>query len=116
MHEAIRCCASGYGRVVALGFYQGGGNNLELGREFHHSSFYSMGASSILAINQRREPAQGCAWDRVRVYNTVTNMIGDGRIKTKGLITHTFPFECAAEAFELMDRHPEDVIKAVLTF
>jgi 2-desacetyl-2-hydroxyethyl bacteriochlorophyllide A dehydrogenase len=34
LHEAIRVTASGYGRVVAVGFYQGAGTDLRLGEEF----------------------------------------------------------------------------------
>jgi 2-desacetyl-2-hydroxyethyl bacteriochlorophyllide A dehydrogenase len=116
LHEAIRCCASGYGRVVALGFYQGGGSDLRLGEEFHHSSFQPMGASSILAIRHRPEPAPGRPWDRVRVYHTMALMLGEKRLKVDGLLTHTFPYAHAAEAFELVDQHPEKVIKVALTF
>ena len=116
LHEAIRCCASGYGRVVALGFYQGPGQDLRLGEEFHHSSFYEMGASTILALNCRRQPAHGRAWDAPRVYHTVARMLADGQLQTEGLLTHTFPFDQAAQAFELIDKHPEKVIKVALTF
>jgi 2-desacetyl-2-hydroxyethyl bacteriochlorophyllide A dehydrogenase len=116
LHQAIRCCASHYGRVVALGFYQGPGTDLRLGEEFHHSSFYPMGASSILAINHRGEPAPGRAWDRIRVYHTLAQMLGDGRLKTDGLLTHLIPYAQAAEAFALVDEHPEQVIKVALGF
>ena len=93
LHQAIRCCASGYGRVVALGFYQGQGEDLYLGHEFHHSSFYSMGASSILAINHRLNPAPGRAWDRTRVYRYSAKMLADKYLKTEGLLTCLFDFE-----------------------
>ena len=116
LHEAVRCCASNYGRVVALGFYQGEGKNLRLGEEFHHSSFYPMGASKILAINHRGEPAPGRAWDRIRVYHTFAKMLGDGIIKTDGLITHKFKFEDAQKAFDLIDKNPEEILKVILTF
>ena len=116
LHEAIRCCASGYGRAVALGFYQGTGQELRLGEEFHHSSFYPMGASSILALNCRREPAPGRAWDRVRVYHQLAQMLGQGRLRTDGLLTHLVPFERAKEAFDLVDCQPEQVLKVALTF
>ena len=116
LHEAVRCCASGYGRVVAVGFYQGGGHDLRLGEEFHHSSFYGVGASSILAVNHRREPAPGRAWDRIRVYHLVAKMLADGRLKTDELLTRVFPFGQAAEAFALIDEHPERVMKVALKF
>lgn len=116
LHEAIRCCASHYGRVVGLGFYQGPGTDLRLGEEFHHSSFYPMGASSILALCHRGEPAPGRAWDRIRVYHELARMLGEGRLRTDGLLTQVIPFERAAEAFALVDQHPEQVIKVALGF
>jgi 2-desacetyl-2-hydroxyethyl bacteriochlorophyllide A dehydrogenase len=116
LHEAVRCCASGYGRVVAVGFYQGAGTDLRLGEEFHHSTFNSMGASSILAIDHRKAPAPGRAWDRIRVYRTISKMLGDGTLVVRDLLTHTLPQTNAGEAFELIDQHPEEIIKVALTY
>jgi len=116
LHEAVRCCASGYGRVVAVGFYQGAGTDLRLGEEFHHSTFHSMGASSILAIDHRKMPAPGRAWDRIRVYRTVAGMLGDGTLVVHDLLTHTLPQSEAQDAFELIDQHPEKIIKVALTY
>lgn len=116
LHEAVRCCASGHGRVVALGFYQGAGTDLRLGEEFHHSSFLPMGASEILAINHRSAPAEGRAWNRDRIHRNIARMLGDGTLSTMGLLTHTFPQEEAAAAFALVDHSPQDIIKVALTF
>ena len=116
LHESIRCCASGYGRVVALGFYQGAGTDLRLGEEFHHSTFHSVGASSILALDHRNEPAPGRAWDRLRVYQTVAGLLGDGTLTTGQLLTRTFPQIEASEAFELIDRSRHGPIKIALTY
>ena len=116
LHESIRCCSSGYGRTVAVGFYQGPGTDLRLGEEFHHSSFFSLGASSILAINHRRQPAQGRAWDRIRVYRTVSEMLAKAELQTKSLLTHSIHWSEAARAFELVDKHPEEVIKVALKY
>jgi threonine dehydrogenase-like Zn-dependent dehydrogenase len=32
------------------------------------------------------------------------------------LITHRVPFERAAEAYELIDRHPDEALRVVLTY
>lgn len=40
----------------------------------------------------------------------------EGSVQPKEIITHTFPFEKAEQAFALNDEHPEDVLKIVLTF
>jgi 2-desacetyl-2-hydroxyethyl bacteriochlorophyllide A dehydrogenase len=116
LHDAVRCCASGFGRVVAVGFYQGAGTDLRLGEEFHHSTFYSMGASSILAIDHRKVPAPGRAWDRIRVYETIARMLSEGTLVVRDLLTHTLPQSEADEAFALVDQHPEGTIKVALTY
>jgi L-gulonate 5-dehydrogenase len=43
-------------------------------------------------------------------------MLGDGTLSTAGLLTHTFPQAEAAAAFDLVDRHPEEIIKVALTY
>jgi 2-desacetyl-2-hydroxyethyl bacteriochlorophyllide A dehydrogenase len=116
LHEAVRCCGSGFGRVVAVGFYQGAGTDLRLGEEFHHSTFHSMGASSILAIDHRKVPAPGRAWDAIRVYRTIAGMLGDGTLIVRDLLTHSLPQSEADEAFALIDQHPEGIIKVALTY
>jgi threonine dehydrogenase-like Zn-dependent dehydrogenase len=116
LHEAVRCCASGYGRVVAVGFYQGAGTDLRLGEEFHHSTFNPMGASAILAINHRNAPAPGRAWDTIRVYRTTARMLGDGSLAVRDLLTHILPQSEAGRAFELIDQHPEETIKVALSY
>lgn len=46
----------------------------------------------------------------------VTDLLATGRLRTDGLITHRIPFERAAEAYELIDRRPEETVKVVLTY
>lgn len=43
-------------------------------------------------------------------------MILDGRVPAERLITHRFPFEEAASAFDLATRREEGVLKALITF
>jgi 2-desacetyl-2-hydroxyethyl bacteriochlorophyllide A dehydrogenase len=58
LHEAIRCGAPIYGRVMAIGWYQGEGHGLRLGEESHHSSFGRGGTCQIRANNHRAPPAR----------------------------------------------------------
>ncbi len=50
------------------------------------------------------------------MHDTAVQLLASGRLRTDGLITHRFPFERAAEAYELIDRHPDEVVKVVLTY
>jgi len=116
LHEAIRCGARGYSKVIAVAWYQGPAKNLYLGEEFHHG----LGATQIISggpgINNRLPPAVGRQWDILRVVKTSFDLLKKGKICVEGLITHRFRFEEAEKAYELIDKHPEDCIKVILTF
>lgn len=46
----------------------------------------------------------------------VIDWFKEGKVQPKEIITHTFPFAKAAEAFAFNDEHPDKVLKIVLTF
>jgi threonine dehydrogenase-like Zn-dependent dehydrogenase len=56
------------------------------------------------------------AWDRGRVSQVVTDLLDRGRLRTDGFITHRVPFARAPQAYALIDEHPEEVVKVVLTY
>jgi len=117
LHEAIRCGAPGYSRLVATAWYQGGAEDLRLGEEFHHGgSHMGRAATEILINNCRRPPAPGRQWDRSRLINKAFDLIVRGKVKAENLISHRIPFADAPKAFELIDKHPKDVMKVILTF
>jgi threonine dehydrogenase-like Zn-dependent dehydrogenase len=100
------------GKVVAGGFYQGGGTALRLGEEWHHNRLNMISSMGVWDCPHRDYPA----WDRARVHATATDLLAKGKLRTDGLITHRIPFQQAAEAYELIDQHPEEVVKVVLTY
>jgi 2-desacetyl-2-hydroxyethyl bacteriochlorophyllide A dehydrogenase len=110
LHEALRCVALA-GTVVAAGFYVGGGSDLRLGEEFHHNRLTLVGSMSGWGAPQR-EPG----WDRRRLRATALDLIARGRLDVAALVTHRIPFERAAEAYELIDRRPEETLRVVLTY
>ncbi|MGQ9851311.1 MAG: zinc-binding dehydrogenase [Aggregatilineaceae bacterium] len=111
LHEAMRSVRVA-GTVVAGGFYQGGAIALRLGEEWHHNRLTLISSMGVWGCPHRDYPA----WDRARVHATAVQLLATGRLRTDGLITHRFPFERAAEAYELIDRHPQEVVKVVLTY
>lgn len=116
LQEAIRCGAPIYGRAMAVGWYQGEGIGLRLGEEFHHSSFGAGGTCQIRANNHRVPPAPARAWDIRRVVNTFFGLMAAGKIDLEGLISHRIPFREAAKAFELVDKHTDQISKVILEF
>lgn len=108
LHEAIRATAYN-SKVVAAGFYQGEGAGLRLGEEFHHNRIQLL-SSQIQGIN----PALDHRWDRLRLEQTVMRLAAEGQLEVLSLITHTFPFAQAAQAYQLLDQRPGEALQVVL--
>lgn len=110
LHEAIRSVAVG-GQVVAAGFYQGDGAGLRLGEEFHHNRV-SVVASQIGGV----PAALGQRWSQARLQRTFLAQVASGAVAVERLVSHVLPVRRAAEAYELLDRHPADALQVVLEF
>jgi len=110
LHEAIRSCAYS-SRVIALGFYQGAGINLYLGKEFHHNRI-NIVCSQIAGIN----PSLQHRWNFERLEEAVMTLLLKKKLRLNRLVTHKIRFKEAPKAFELIDKHPEKVVQVVLTY
>jgi threonine dehydrogenase-like Zn-dependent dehydrogenase len=55
-------------------------------------------------------------WDRPRVSRTVMELLARSAVRVEELITQTFPYDRAPEAHRFIDEHPEETIKAVLSY
>jgi 2-desacetyl-2-hydroxyethyl bacteriochlorophyllide A dehydrogenase len=108
LHEAIRSVAYS-SRVCVAGFMQGDGMGLRLGEEFHHNRVQLIG-SQISGV----APALQHRWNRMRLDTTAIDLAVAGRIAVSDLITHTFPLEQAADAFELLDQGGPEVLQVAL--
>lgn len=110
LHEAIRATAFN-SRVVAAGFFQGGGSALRLGDEFHHNRV-ELVCSQISGVSPRLDHR----WNATRLERTVMQLAADGRIDVEALVSHVLPAERAPEAFRLLDERPEEAVQVVLAF
>lgn len=110
LQEAIKSTAYN-SKVICSGFFQGGGTALMLGEEFHHNRI-NVVCSQILGVN----PALSHRWDELRLQRTVIELAAAGRIDLDSLITHRIGVDQAPEAFELLDRRPNEAVQVVLTF
>ncbi|MGA4990928.1 zinc-dependent alcohol dehydrogenase [Nonomuraea bangladeshensis] len=110
LHEAIRTVRKG-GRVVAAGFYQGDGVGLRLGEEFHHNQvqLVSSQIGGVASWLSHR-------WDVERLQRTFMELVHRGEVEVAELITHVVPVERAAEAFDLLDKHPSEVLQLIFRF
>jgi threonine dehydrogenase-like Zn-dependent dehydrogenase len=110
LHQAIRLAGVG-GTVIAAGFYQGPATELALGEEFHHNQV-TLISSQIgnvpLGLRNR--------WNRDRLHETVMRLCANGRLDPMPLISRVIPATQAAEAYQLLDSPPADLMQVILSF
>jgi 2-desacetyl-2-hydroxyethyl bacteriochlorophyllide A dehydrogenase len=102
--------ASGFGGRIVIGSWYGTKPAaLELGGRFHRSRI------RLISSQVSTLPAEAAArWDPARRIEVAWEMIR--RVRPARFITHEIPVERAAEAYDLLDRRPEDVLQVVLTY
>jgi threonine dehydrogenase-like Zn-dependent dehydrogenase len=110
LHEAIRATARN-SRVVVSGFYQGGGEALRLGEEFHHNRV-ELVSSQIGGVGRHLDHR----WDRLRLEQTIMRLQRMGKVDFKRLITHRFAARDLQQAYNLLDKTPEAAGQVVLAF
>jgi threonine dehydrogenase-like Zn-dependent dehydrogenase len=111
LHQAMRSARLA-GTVVAAGFYvEDAGSELRLGEEFHHNRLTLVGSMSGWGA-PHREPG----WDRPRLRTTALDLLARRRLDVDALVTHQVPFERAADAYELIDRRPDEALRVALTY
>lgn len=110
LHEAIRSAAYS-AKVVTLGFFQGQGQGLFLGEEFHHNRA-NVVCSQIYGVS----PELTYRWNRERLIQSTMQLQVEGVLNLRPIITQVLPFAEAAEAFRLCDLEPEKTIQVVLDF
>ena len=108
LEQAMRSVRVG-GTVVAAGFYAGG--ELALGAEFHHNRLTLLASMGGWGSSPR-EPR----WPRARARSLAADLLARGQLHADMLITHRFALADAAAAYDLIDRRPQDVLRAVLVY
>ena len=111
LHDAIAAARLG-GRVVTVGFYQGGAAEVRLGEEWHHNRLDMVSSMGAWGAPHRDFPA----WDRPRVMRTVVDLLASGALRVGGLPVRHFPFEQAVEAYGWLDANPNEAVKVALTY
>jgi len=110
LSEAIRTVAYA-SRVVAMGFFQGEVQGLQLGQEFHHNRIELI-CSQISGV----APASSHRWSKLRLWQSAIRLQDEGRLNLIPLITHDVPFQGAPNLFERLDRGDPDILQSMLSF
>jgi threonine dehydrogenase-like Zn-dependent dehydrogenase len=110
LHDALRAARLA-GTVVGAGFYLGAAEDLRLGEEWHHNRLTLVGSMSGWGAPHRES-----GWDRRRLRATALELLAGGRLNVDAFVTHRVPFERAADAYDLIDRHPDETLRVLLTY
>lgn len=108
LNDAIRIV--GYnGTVIAMSWYGGTFENLSLAGEFHHNRPRVI-SSQVGGLN----PELGPLWSVERRQEQVSKYFTE--LELQPLLTHTLPIEKAAEAYQIVDSRPDDLVQLVLAY
>lgn len=108
LNEAIRTV--GYnGLVVAMSWYGGTFETLDLSGEFHHNRPRIV-SSQVGAVN----PYLGPLWNVGRRAKQVKQYLQ--QLDLSDLTSHRLPLEDARAAYELLDQHPERALQVIFSY
>ena len=97
------------GRVVIGSWYGQKQAQLNLGGRFHRSRIQLI-SSQVSSLT----PSLHGRWSKTRRLNVAWRMLR--QVQVGQLITHRFPIKQAAQAYALLDEHPEEAIQVLLTY
>jgi 2-desacetyl-2-hydroxyethyl bacteriochlorophyllide A dehydrogenase len=98
-----------HSRIVIGSWYGTKKSELNLGGLFHRQR-QMMRSSQVSTI----APELSGRWTRSRVLQVAWEMVQ--QVKPARFITHRFPLAEAAQAYQLLDKHPEEAIQVILTY
>ncbi len=110
--EALQSCvdsAAFGGTVVVASWYGIKPVTLELGSAFHRRRLRLVSTQV-----SKLDPALSVRWSRDRRTNLVRSLLEE--LPLADLISHRFPFNAAASAYELLEKSPEECLQVVLDY
>lgn len=109
----LAVAATGFdGRVIIGSWYGQKRSAIDLGGRFHRSRIRLI-SSQVSTI----APALRGRWTKTRRFEVAWEMLQhEPDVRLTKLITHRFPLHQAAQAYALLDQHPQDVLQTVLTY
>jgi 2-desacetyl-2-hydroxyethyl bacteriochlorophyllide A dehydrogenase len=97
------------GRLVVGSWYGDKRAGIELGTHFHRGRL-KLVSSQV----SRLAPDLLARWSRDRRMDVAMSLLSS--LPAEELVSHRFPVSRAAEAYELLDRHPESCLQVLLTY
>jgi len=110
LQGAIRATRFG-GTVCVISFYGRDAAGLHLGDEFHVNQL------RLISARSQSLPMRGApAWTLERTVDLALRWMTSGRVRTEGILTPILPFAESADAYRMIDEHPERSIKLGIRF
>ena len=108
LDQALRCVAFG-GTVVLASWYGTKPVSVQLGGPFHRRRLRIV-SSQVSTIDAALQPR----WTHARRMATARDLLAS--LDLERLISHRFPIDRAAEAYALIDAHPDQVTQVLLDY
>ncbi len=108
LNRAIAACRF-HGRVVIGSWYGSKRAEIDLGGTFHRNRIQLV-SSQVSTL----DPGLSGCWSKGRRLQLAQESLA--LVRPERFITQRFPFEQAARAYELLDRHPEQSLQVVLEY
>ncbi len=97
------------GRIIIGSWYGGKRAEIDLGGAFHRSRIKLI-SSQVSSI----APELSGRWDKARRFDAAWKALE--KIKPEKWITHRFPLQHAAKAYQLLDKNPQETIQILFTY
>ncbi len=97
------------GRIIIGSWYGQNRASLDLGGRFHRSRIRLI-SSQVSSL----APELSGRWDKTRRFNLAWELIR--KIQPGQLVTHRFPVEQAAQAYQLLTETPDETLQVVFTY
>lgn len=108
LNQAIQI--AGFGARIVLGSWYGSqAASLDLGGRFHRNRIRLI-SSQVSTLS----PEFSGRWTKIRRLNMAWEMIR--KLKPAQFITHQYPLSRAKEAYELLDKNPQEAIQVIFTY
>jgi threonine dehydrogenase-like Zn-dependent dehydrogenase len=111
LQHAIRATRLG-GTIVPVAWYHGAAHELQLGLEWHFNRHVMVSGARVESVPYRDAPR----WDPARLERTVLQWFTRGLLPVDGLLQPRVPIAQAAEAYRLIDQHPDRCVKLAVEY
>jgi threonine dehydrogenase-like Zn-dependent dehydrogenase len=100
------------GAIVTVAWYHEGAAALRLGEEWHFNRQTLISGARLESVPYRDHPR----WDPARIERTILQLFAQGRLTTEGMLDPRVPIAEAADAYRLIDEHPDQCVKLAVEY